>query len=1000
MSVGPTIATQAFWDAWCGTRQRCILVQIDIAVPSAKTLRISDQEVALSGTTWVRAIVDADPIEAPGAFLSSDVARCTTRYRLADTAMAGQTAGETLTDLVADWKLQGATITEYLWEMTLADFATDALPSFRGVIDRVDVGSDANGPYLDLWCIQGDGWDVEVPTRVVNKVEFPNAADSAIGRPIPIGYGTFKNRILHVPPFDDTPTLESWEQYVDSGMGSGAVPTLITNRGVSGSDLEALIFDHAGAQGSSAGEYQSLINAGDVLARLDPNGFVGTNPCRIEIPEGDTIAHVAVIPVDVDTANNTCTDARNALDVADDLHYALITQAAGTDDLSLILPNMGSLGEVLSVRALVALDYISGTGSLELVYDGVTLGNPGPVGTRAEIVSLNVAAFDQEWQWGSGVSAKTFILRPAGGSANLVVRVYWMLLSVEYRPRKNTLIPATFLVDRKDFRPRPLDPPGWAGYPIHVGFGVTILGKRPGVYELTGTFYAHVDGNAEVTPTDIVRALLEDYGGAVSNDFVTSSFGSFAAGEDLLRAEQPDDFALAVHIGEVSRISKVIEDIARQSLISFYMDRFRLGTGAHGKWSVDAWTRGAARDGPIFGRDDLIDPRVNEISDAAVRYHVRAGWFYDFFRNSYMHEAVVNQNESARDFEMPDQGPNDLTIVAGVNDDLNWTGAGTYADVIDAGAYSPPLDLAENIRGKMRGDDANIHVGHGFDMMVGGDVANPYNIRIDFRFPTGSTTYVAEVADAHRISAQKACRLVKAALDAQVENGWSVTYSDATNKFTISGTAAFDLRPATGTNYNKSALIVLGFTSDRTNVTSATADLARYYGRFWFYSKTGSIGLLFSTGASATTSCAHVLGWTRDNDYGGVSHAPRQTGDRETLADDSLAQHGPRDPMIAELRHVREENQAVDWVNRMFDLNRLPPVIWTFVTDRAMDLQRRRVIAGYGSSYGDLDVGGLCPMTAYGKGGDWDGLLWKVLAVRQHRVKSWHQEVSAVLVDG
>ena len=127
-------ATDAFIARLYGERTAPqLLVRIAVTVPSALTLNFAFDPVRTpDGTGWHAALLDVDPISAPGGLLEPGPSLCSFGFKVANARMVPQAAG-TLCDLLNAYQFEGATVTVWLWEAGLVSFS-DALQRFKGVI--------------------------------------------------------------------------------------------------------------------------------------------------------------------------------------------------------------------------------------------------------------------------------------------------------------------------------------------------------------------------------------------------------------------------------------------------------------------------------------------------------------------------------------------------------------------------------------------------------------------------------------------------------------------------------------------------------------------------------------------------------------------------------------------------------------------------------------------------------------------------------------------------
>src|SRR3990170_2828439 len=135
-------ATQAFADRWRRSgRTAAVLAKLDILAGSSPSFSIWSSMSIMStpdGTWWEPFIADAGTIRAPGAFGTSDVPLCSMELTLITRKVGSQASG-TVVDTLATNSWIGSTVSVWLWETGLTDFATDALMVFKGTVQDYEV---------------------------------------------------------------------------------------------------------------------------------------------------------------------------------------------------------------------------------------------------------------------------------------------------------------------------------------------------------------------------------------------------------------------------------------------------------------------------------------------------------------------------------------------------------------------------------------------------------------------------------------------------------------------------------------------------------------------------------------------------------------------------------------------------------------------------------------------------------------------------------------------
>jgi len=275
-------------------------------------------------------------------------------------------------------------------------------------------------------------------------------------------------------------------------------------------------------------------------------------------------------------------------------------------------------------------------------------------------------------------------------------------------------------------------------------------------------------------------------------------------------------------------------------------------------------------------------------------------------------------------------------------------------------------------------------------------VSYSYSIKLGFndtlRVSVGGTWYTAAIEAGDYLTPDELAVAVEWSLNAAGTGlTWACTYSCATGKFAVTATGGtFFIQPTVATD---PGWFALGFNADTTADTSATANAARWLGVFSFLSKSGTVKLLFGTGANLATSCRTLLGYVEaDTTAAASSCGTMMRGNRESLAATSANYWNEKDEQVISADFIRQQIVATLYRDRRFDLVSQPRVTVSFSTLKCPDLQRGRVFR-FGP---DLD--GTYSYSGPGRGGSWYGRRFRVLEVSQNLISSWHQEVVAVEV--
>jgi hypothetical protein len=981
-------ATAAFLKAWRqlapgDSTRRITLAQIDLSVPSALTLRYATTEVHTpDGNTWQTGL-SRGPITAQVDWLGSGMAPVDTWIRLAkrrDAAQASGSLGSTNQDLLSRYLWQSGTVTLYRWTPSLASFS-DALQIFKGKISRP---AEATPDGTTLYLLQDQTWNFQLPP-VVDKVNYPFSPDVSQGLPIAIVYGDHSSPPMNAPWAS---AFGSRSQQEDSGGGRGVVPLVLVDSGVGAASVKLVAAGHSCAEILDRTVGDSAFIAGDsILNPLEPSGItktIGSSESYLSIADESAIAYAAAVPVDVRASANTALNPRRAMDVNDETSFATLDQTAGQGLLQLIIPNPPAQGYIESVDIEVAWSGNAGNVNnlrVDAFNPGVGAGGTGPAtwvstGTAPAIMRAlwSTNYWNQNWQFGSG-GAHAWDIRVdfTGGAVNKA-HIFWVALIIKYRPQRSVVTPGSLSYVRSTVR-TPSRPPN---DPRDVRFSPVSV--QP-TYQLDGQFFGNMkgfkdDGSGTFTgvasalierPCDIVRHFLATYGLISGGSIETGggATGSFVDARAVLRSAGPTDFKLACWIGQRSTVQRIVQSMCEQSGMAVYLDRFT------NKWLCFVWRPGAVEDyGYQLSWYELAAISVAEQTVIEKRRSIRVLYGYDHFKGRTLYEAFVNPAGSGQGFSLPTIRDQTLVVSAGVNDKLDWHLTGAHAITLTAGTFAP-IDLANDVRTKMRAVHGNgSEVGWGFTIKTG------YNNLIDF-LVSGTPYQGTLIAGDYTPEglAVEAARALNGAAPAGIT--FSAAYSLATNLFTISATANFQLDTSGGAAGGAtSAGRAMGFgIALSVSAGSLAATQLRYAGRFWIG------GLIYTsldwgTGPNAATNAAYLLGWQRaDVALASDYSATYVRGDRERLAATYDGYYDPKEENQITADWIRDEASAVQMRDRTFDLNAKPRVAVSLASYHLPDIRPMQVLQL------QADVDAHVSYLKYGTDGSWAGKPLRVLQV-------------------
>lgn len=966
------------------------LAKIEITTPSALTLYLGESEVVTpDGQLWEGGL-KLDPIRQEIDALGTGPNPGSTTIYLENRRYSFQSSTDTVGDALASYLWQGATVTIYLWDRGLSDFA-DAGQRFKGIVDSVEL----DDLKLTLNCLQDRSWNKPVPTVTVDQTNYPNAPDGQQGSVIPIIYGSHIAWPLRSP---HTAGYTNKQYHEDSGAGQGAVPLVLVDPGTGSADVKLVAASHAcGDLLDRANGYSAFIVANDALAPLDTTGItetLGASESYLTIDDDSLVAYYGVRATDVRTAGggvvNSALNPRRAMDVFNETTYATLDQTAGTDYEKLVLvgPNLGALGVIESVTAILCFSgNAANTQNIRMYPEelGVSSGTVLSTASTGTTPQVFTGTWDANyynastWQFGTKTSTGgpvSWSVDFAGASASNKARIYWLALRVKYRPSRNLVTPAIYMPYTGT------SPNKWNGNPA-----IQLAPQElyvPAVQFVSGQFYANLkgyldDGSGTYTgsaaavierPCDIVRHFLTTYGSASSFETGSTAFGSFVAARNLLKNASPNDFKLACWLGEASSVQRYVQKMAEQSLLCVVQDMFT------DKWLCHVWKQGAAPDYDLtLTRNelpDLFEPSLT--SSVTLAQGVRVRYGYDYFRNRTMFESYVGASGSSQGYNLPTTRDQVLTVSA-ANNKVDWSDGATRVATLTSGTYTP-IDLAEHVQTQMRAVAGTHNVGFGFHIKTAfNDV---------LKVIVGGVTYTITLNEGTYNADSLAAEAERALNAGGTGRTWTVAYNHSTAMFewTVTG-AAVTMYAA---NSTCTALGMVFVTA-----TSRSSNYAVYADRFHFRAGT-TITLQFTTGANASVGCGQLLGWNSDQGIDGVSvhfTAPYARGDREATCAASQSLYGPRADSIITADWIRDESSAQQRRDREFDYGSAPRVRLRARSPFLADLQVMRVL----DVSSDMDA--RRPYPKYGTDGSWANKPMRVLKAIHYHAPTYHTEFEA-----
>lgn len=986
-------ATAAFLKAWNSKSSRpALLCQIDLATPSARSLYLSNREVITpDGQPWEPSIIDCDGIRLPGDFLATGPDLASGGLTLNRRRLAFQASGDLLT-LLSSFYWQGATVTLWYWEMTLAAFS-DRQQIFSGAIDTYE--TNAAGAHIAF--IQRRDWMKSVPTAFVTKAGYPSAPEANFGVPIPIVYGSFALPELRSPwPASVTANRKA---AVDAGRQMLALPGITVDRGLGANALKALFASHPvfGSALGSDGSTEAFIDAQNPAygSRVDSTGFTQINAGSefgLTLADDTIRAFAVVLPIDVRAAGgsiNSATDPRNAMDVSE-------TTYAQMDDvthnkLELVLPDLSTLGVIVSVEGIVGYSTSSITAGKNLrLYPLIPGGASGAsiVMTPSSAANLpktvrgtwDGAFYHNDWRFSTdGTNTVDLVIDFA--AAPQTARIYFVALVVKYRPTLSLVSARAspypgFLRNsrgRLDISP-----------PAIYELGATVRVNASGYADTGGGTYTGIASALIQLPPDIMRHFLVTYGSLVAGDFELSgsTFGSFVDARAMLSSSELQDVIQSLHIGTRQSTLDVVRNMAAETLSQVFID------STDGKFKIVPWRRMQLVDYSLtISKDEILGAadglRLKPLSDVGLAQSVRIKYGLSPADGRTLWDANVSPGASDQGFaDLPTS--DQLLQIISTNKVLKFDeNAGTLTATMNEATYLG-IDMAVELQRAIRAATADTK------WWCGWGTAVKAGFNDTAAFDVGAATLRPTVAS-FSYSPEALCAAVQKAMNAiQGTVVFTISYSRATGKVTVAGTGNFTIHNES--TESQSIWATLGFAGGATGpVASSTAANQRLQETF-HVTYSAANGHLLWTNVGAT--CAAVLGFVTTADQTvGSGAASYRRGDRQTRGATSVARYGEKREMSIASQTIIDYRVAAWLRDLLFDFSVEPRCKMEFATHRCPDLERARVFAT------DSSLDDLHPYARAGSDGTWAGKAFRVTEVVKHAVTQWHQDVVGWEID-
>lgn len=505
-------------------------------------------------------------------------------------------------------------------------------------------------------------------------------------------------------------------------------------------------------------------------------------------------------------------------------------------------------------------------------------------------------------------------------------------------------------------------------------------------------------------PADMAHVVLRRWGGqtALQIEDAPGELGCVSDARALMVTRSGRDMVLALCVSESTTVSTLLAMLCTASAMQVRLCEFT------GRWHFLPWVMdppvtypNPVTRGDILDIDRGVETEHTRGADVLSGLVVPHGW--DHLSQSYVHEVACSADASSAGHLYRNLRLGKRSIVAGVNDRLEWIDQVGVANTftIAPGDYDD-IDLTNALQAATAGIPGLVRA-----LGVVGVVIAGVNSRINFgvgpsirivNLPSGVYTMPQLAAQA-----QTTMNAPTAGAD-----GWQVVYNTNTRRFQFS---------TNGINGNGRLMFFngqvntacghfgFGIRDDSSQLSTpfvVQSDVPVEAGqvymacdrRFDVRWRTGTHGL------NGTRQCAaEALGydWRNDNEgrqladpFGRVHIGIVPRSDLEAVFAAADARHGTKLPRQLDGRAINDTDTALELMDRVGRIGGASRVLPRFASDVLGDLRVGDVFP-FGS---DMNLLGSYPRG--GGGGLWEGRSIRVLETEQHIGTSFHTEVESV----
>jgi hypothetical protein len=426
--------------------------------------------------------------------------------------------------------------------------------------------------------------------------------------------------------------------------------------------------------------------------------------------------------------------------------------------------------------------------------------------------------------------------------------------------------------------------------------------------------------------------VLRQFGGLQNVNQTPGTVGCFDDSRALFKTWRDSDMRLAMTIMEAVDVKEVLRWVMEAGLCDIFLSEFT------GQWHLVPWVMAPASTyADALQASEVLEPevalRVSTTLDADVVSGVRMVYGWDHVSRGFVHETSLAGSRSSAGHGYLNLRDGSMLVVAATNDAIDYSvaqifggaAAGTKAATLAAAAYQlDDLPLAV-ITALETGDPARK-----YQCGVVGRIVAGVNDAIEWVDSSGvnRTAFVLEGV----YTMPGLCAAVQTAM----ASPWTVSYSRATRRVTVTSDGGASAIRTTGPLRGRSVWPMLGFANGynplapQTNLPVAgtrLGDYEREEERIYIGCADTTMDINWRSGPSGyygtRRCCAEVVGfdWSQDSVGGRASHMSASfKNNRELAVAATDAEFGVKRELTIDGRAVVDTDTAVEARNRLLAL--------------------------------------------------------------------------------